>query len=89
MDVALEPNLFAYSLQILPPDPAILGVMQQQVRQLGALLHQMHSREPGTFFQEPGNAQHLAQGDAGVVEAQRLVEIARQQVALHPDFPLL
>ena len=75
--------------QILSPDPAILRVVQQQVRQLGALLHQMHSGESGTLFHEPGNTQHLAQGDSGVVEAQRLIEVAHQQVTLHPGLPVL
>ncbi len=88
MDVPLQANLLADLPQILSPDPAILRVVQQQVRQLGALLHQMHSREPGTRFQEPGNTQHLAEGDSGVIEAQRLVEVARQQITLHPEFPL-
>ena len=89
VDVPLQANLLAHLPQILSPDSAILRIVQQQIRQLGALLHQMHARESGTLFHEPGNTQHLAQGDSGVVEAQRLIEVAHQQVTLHSGLPLL
>ena len=82
-DVLLQPDALADLDEVLPPHAAVLRVVQEQVGQLAALLHQV----------EPRQARHLAPRSPalpssslsttpGVVEAQRLVEVARQQVVL-------
>ena len=83
MQILLEPDVLPHRHQILPPDPAVLGVVLKQVGQLGSLLHQMDLRQADDLLREAADAQHLAQREAGIVEAQRLVEVAGQQILLH------
>ncbi len=65
------------------------GIVLQQIREFAALLHQMNLRQPVDLFQKPGDAEHLAQHQPRIVKAQRLVEIADQQVLLQTWFFVL
>jgi hypothetical protein len=82
VDVSLQADLLAHLAQVLTPHLPVLRIMEQQVSKLGSLLHQMRSGEAGTPLHEPGDSQHLTQHDSRVVEAQRLVEVAGQQIAV-------
>ena len=42
-DIRLEPNLLTDLHQVLPSHTAVLRVVQQQIRQLTALLDKMHA----------------------------------------------
>ena len=80
--VPLEPHAAADFEQVVSGDAAVLGVVAQQVGELRALLHQVEPGERGHFFAEARDPEQVAQDHAGIVEAQRLVEIARQEVLL-------
>src|SRR6266540_754567 len=62
----------------------LLGIsgFPEQVGELRALLHQVQAGERRDLLAEARDAEQLAQNDAGIVEAERLVEVARQQVLL-------
>lgn len=62
---------------------AQLGVVQDQIGQLAPLLHQVDVGQPRHLLREAAHAEDLAEDVAGVVEAEGLVEVARQQVLLH------
>ena len=74
-DVAAQPDPPPGLDQVLAPDAAELGVVTDQVGQLAALLHQVAARQALDLLVEVGDAKQLAQHDAGVVEAQGLVEV--------------
>src|SRR5690348_9853247 len=74
---------------------AILGVVSNQVGQLTALLHEVAVSETRDFALEVAHSERFAQLEARVIEAQRLVEIRREQemsrcsvghVPLHESF---
>jgi hypothetical protein len=73
-----------------------LGIVAKEVRELGALLHQVDVRETGHLLSEVRHADQLAEDEPGVVEAQRLIEIAGDEVVAgrcrsrgHGDSPAL
>jgi hypothetical protein len=78
--VPLEADAPPDLLEVRAPHAAVLGVVAQQVRQLGPRLHEVEPREPAHLVVEAGDAEQLAQQAAGVVEGQRLVEVADEQV---------
>ena len=80
-DIGLQADPFAYFDEVLPPYFPVFGVVQQKVRQLSALLHQMDLGKTGHAVAEIGNAHHVCQYVTGIVKAQRLIEIADQKVA--------
>jgi len=75
--VPFEPNLAADLEEISTSDSGVLRVIREQVRQLGALLHEIEIGECRHFLTKARDPQHLAQHDAGVVKAQRLIEVTR------------
>src|SRR5262249_9419465 len=79
-DVVLQPDALADLVEVLPADLPVFGVVQQQVGQLSALLHEVDPCQAGDLLLEARGAQQLAEHDPRVVEAQRLVEVAGEQV---------
>jgi hypothetical protein len=65
-------------MQMFAADAAVLGIVEQEVGELRALLHEMGPGQTGDFFFEIRGSEQFAQDEAGVVEAERLVEIRRQ-----------
>src|SRR5438034_5448591 len=61
---------------------AVLVIVDQQIGQLRPLLHQvLLGQEAGLPFELLGwNSHQLAQDHSGVVEAERLIEVARQKI---------
>ncbi len=88
LDVPLEPDLPPHLGEVLPPHATVLRVVQEQVGQLSSLLHEVGIREPVDLVLEPGPVEQLAQHLTGVVEAERLVEVAGDQVMLRGVRPL-
>ena len=82
-DVVLETNPLAHLDEMLPAHAAVFGIVQQQVRELSALLHQVDAGEPGDLLVEGRGAEQLAQDGAGVLEAQRLVKVTGQEILPH------
>ena len=74
-DVLFQTNASADFHQVLAPHPAVLRIVEQQVGQFPALLHQMDVRQPLDSFVEPRYANQFAERDPRVVETQGLVEI--------------
>jgi hypothetical protein len=73
-----------------------LGIVAKEVGELGALLNQVDVREAGDLLSEVRYADQLTEDEPGVVEAQRLVEIAGDEVMAgrcrsrgHGDSPTL
>ena len=84
-DVFLQPHTFPRLHQVLFADAgAILGVMEQEIAQFAALLHQVLYRQRRDFgFENLGRDSHqFAEDQAGIVETQGLIEIACQQILL-------
>ena len=85
VDVGLQPNGLAGLVQMFAAHArAEFGIVQQQVGELASLLHQVQLSHPGGLTLEfaGGNPQQLGQHVARVVEAQGLVKIAGEYVAL-------
>ena len=82
-DVLFQTNSLAHLDQVLPSHTPVFGVVQQQVRQLTALLHQADLRKAADSLGKGGNTQQLAQNEPRIVEAESLVEIANEQVFFH------
>src|SRR5713101_6023043 len=57
--------------------------MSEQIGEFSALLHQIQAREASGFLRESVDAEQLAEHEAGIVEAKRLIKVTRQQVFLH------
>ena len=55
-------------------------IVQQQVRKLAALLHQMNIGKPGDPLPKALDAEQLAQDHPRIVKTQRLIEIANQKI---------
>ncbi len=85
VDVRLQAHALAGLVQVLGPDLAAeLGIVQQQIGQLAALLNEIQLGHPGdlAFVLAGRNANQLAQHVTGIVETQRLVKITGEDVAL-------
>src|SRR5436189_294218 len=78
LDVALQPNALANLNEVMAPNAAVLRIVQQKISEFAALLHKMDVSEAVNSFPKAGYAQQFAQNDPGVVETERLVEIADQ-----------
>src|SRR5579863_1559796 len=70
---------------LFPHSSLKLRIMQQQVRQLGALLDEIELRHPMRLALELSsrNADQFAQHIARVVESQRLVEITSKDITFN------
>ena len=85
LDIPLEADAAADFQQIVAGNAAKIGIVREQIGQLGTLLNEIELRQRGDALPETRDPQHLAQDVARVVEAQCLIEIACQQVMpLHP-----
>jgi hypothetical protein len=89
MDVILQPDLLANFDQMFAPHGPVFRIMQKQIGQLPALLDEVDICQSGDPFAKAIDAHQFAQHNAGVVEAQRLVEIADKKIvprfSLHPS----
>ena len=81
-DVTLEPDATANLHEIGAAYAAEFRIVQDQIGQLGARLDEIQSRQAGDASAEVVDAEHVAHHVTGVVEAQRLVEVAHEQVML-------
>ena len=81
-DVVLEAHAPAGLEQVFAADAAELGIVQEQVSELAALLDEADSGQSGDALVEAADAHHLAQHGAGIVEAERLVEVADEEIVL-------
>ncbi len=77
LHVVFQAHFFAGLDQVFASDTAKIRVVQDQIRQLRTLMHQVNARKSGNLFAKGRSAEQFAQQKAGVVEAQRLVEVAR------------
>jgi len=82
LDVLLEADALPDLHQVLAPHAAVIRVVPQQIRELPALLDEVGAREACDLFTKPGDSHDLAEDDPRIVEAQRLVEIACEQIFL-------
>ena len=57
--------------------------MQNQIRELRTLLHQVNLRQAPDFVMEAMNADKFGKHDSGIVETECLVKIASQKILLH------
>jgi hypothetical protein len=64
---------------VFPANASEFRVVPDQVRELAALLDKIARGEARDLVLEPGDAEQLAQNLTRVVEAQRLIEIGRDQ----------
>ena len=72
--------------QIIPAHAPKFRIVTQQVGQLGSFLHEIEPRQIRDLVLKAGDPEHLAQYETRVVEAQRLIKVAHQQVMLpHPS----
>src|ERR1700751_4803999 len=78
----LEPDLLADFDQMISPHAPEIRIVAQQISQFGALLDQPGVGEPGDPFVKAIDTEHLAEDQAGIVEAQRLVEVGDEQILL-------
>ncbi len=78
-DVVPQPHQPARLDQVLTPDAAELRVVPNQVRQLATLLHEIAPGQPLDLLLEIPGPEDFAEDQAGVVEAERLIEIRRDQ----------
>ena len=84
LDVALQTNALAHLAQMFLSDFGFeLRIMQQQVGEFRALLHQVDLRHALGFALEVlgGNANQFGEHVPGIVERERLVEVARENIA--------
>jgi len=70
---------------VLAADAAEGRIVAQQVGELAPLLHEVAAREARDLDLEIRGADDLAQHQPGVVEAQRLVEVAGDEVMMTPS----
>src|ERR1700686_762198 len=84
LDVSLEANALAYLAKMFFPNLLLeLRIMQQQVGEFSPLLHQVDLRHSLRLALElfRRNADEFREHVAGIVEGERLVEVAREDVA--------
>src|SRR5579863_8898921 len=65
---------------MLPPHAAKVRIVTDEISELPALLHQVAAGETLDLLLKAAHAKQFAQYVTGVVEAQRLIEVRRQQV---------
>ena len=75
----LQPHALAGFDEVLAAYAAKFGVVPDQVGELAALLHEVAGREARDLLLEVGHPEQLAQLEARVVEAQRLIEIRSEE----------
>jgi hypothetical protein len=78
-DVLLQPHPLAGCPEVLPAHVPEIQIVDQQVGQLSALLHQVSVREPGHPLMDFWNFHHLAENQSRVFEAKGLIEVAQKQ----------
>ncbi len=76
--VVLQTNQFASFDQMFAPNAAKFRIMQNQVRELRALLHQIDLRQTANLVVKALYADQFGKHHAGIVETKRLVKIAGQ-----------
>jgi hypothetical protein len=79
LDVHFQPDVLAGPDQVLFADSCVqVRVVEQKVRQLGALLDEILRRKDGSLLFElfAGYAHHFAKNTPGIMKAERLVKIA-------------
>src|SRR5207248_2844553 len=77
-NIFFQTYALAHLVKVFFADPVLkLGIMQQQIRELRPLLHQIQPRHPSRFTLELvcRDSHQLRQNIPGVVEGQRLVKI--------------
>src|SRR2546425_12624617 len=79
-NILLQANSLSRTDQMLSTNATEFGIVPQQVGQLGALLYKVDVRQTGDLLHEARGTNDLAQDDPGIVEAQRLVEVTRDQI---------
>src|SRR5258705_12600540 len=96
LDVLLQSHLLACLDQMLAAYAPKLGIVAKEIRELGALLDQVNVRKTGDLLAKVRHADQLAENEPGIVEAQRLVEVAGDEVVAgrcpaggHVDSPTL
>ena len=78
-NIFFEPDALADFVQVFFAHPSLeLRIVQQQISELRPLLHQVQSRHAGGFALEllGWNTDQFGQNIAGIVEGERLVEVA-------------
>ena len=84
-DIVFQANVLAHFVEmLLAHSLAKLGIVQQQVGQLGALLHQVqlgHALRLALEFRGR-NTHQFAQHIPGIVEGQGLVEVTGKKITL-------
>ena len=83
IDIVLQTDALARFDQMFAPHAAEIRVMKNQVREFGALLHQVDIGQAFHLVVKPVKADEFAEYDARVVEAKGLVKIAGQKILLH------
>src|SRR6266480_747884 len=78
-DVVLQADAFAGFREVLAAHAAEIRVVENEIAELRALLHEVHLREAVDLVAESVETDELAKNHARVVEAERLVKIAGQQ----------
>ena len=89
INIVFEPNPLPNFIKMLFAHPAAkLGIMQQQVGEFGALLHQIQFRHAfGLAFElRRRNPDQFAQHIARIVKGQRLIKVTGEQITLHKLF---
>src|SRR5437667_12077438 len=84
-DIFFQANAFADFIKMFLADARLeFRIMQKQICELSSLLHQVEPRHAGGFALElrGWNANQFGEHVAGVVEGQRLVEVAGENVFL-------
>ena len=61
---------------MLAADAAVLGIVQQQVGQFAALLHQVDVRQAADLLHKALRSDQFTENQSGVVKTQGLVKIA-------------
>src|SRR6476660_10293839 len=79
----LQTDLFACFDQVVAPHTAELRIVQDQVRELSALLYQVNLGQSPDFVMEAVNTDQIGEHDSRIVETERLVKIASQKILLH------
>ena len=83
LDVVLQPDPLAGFVEVFFAHTAVkLGIVQQQISQLRALLDQIQAGHTERFAFEFSrrDAQHFTEHIAGVVKAQRLIKITGKDI---------
>src|ERR1019366_9539683 len=81
--VFLEANALAHLEQVIAPDARMeLGIMQEKIKKIGAILNHVQLRHALGRALEflDRNAEQLAQHVTRIVEGQRLIEVAGKQI---------